>query len=110
MTTIDPIKKTIHTIITKIQKTYHPEKIILFGSHAYGKPTQSSDVDLLIIKETDDRPIDRRVCVRKIISNPNHRIPFELIVLTPKEVANRLQIGDQFLQEILKKGEVLYDS
>ncbi len=108
MTADDSIKALITTLVEKIKTAYHPEKIILFGSYAYGTPSEDSDIDLLIIKDTPDRPIDRRVVVRKIISDPGRRVPFELIVLTPEEVQNRLKIGDQFLQEIVENGEVLY--
>lgn len=108
MTADDSIKKLITITTEKIKDAYKPEKIILFGSYAYGKPNEDSDIDLLIIKATHDRPIDRRIIVRKIISGPKRHIPFELIVLTPEEIQNRLKIGDQFLQEIIENGEVLY--
>lgn len=53
------IRQIILRMVEKIAKEYQPRKIILFGSYAYGEPTQDSDVDLLIIKNTDKRPIDR---------------------------------------------------
>ncbi len=102
------VKDTILKIVEKIKKEYQPDSIILFGSYAYGKPDRDSDIDLLIIKDTHDRPIDRRVAVSRIVSDPKRLIPFEPIVLTPKEVKERIEIGDQFLKEILQKGEVLY--
>ena len=108
MTTTKEIRKIILEIVGKVQREYQPEKIILFGSYAYGTPHRDSDIDLLIIKDTKARPIDRRVTVTKIVSNPKRLIPFEPIVLTPKEVEERLGIGDQFLKEILQKGELLY--
>jgi predicted nucleotidyltransferase len=102
------IRKIILDIVEKIKKEYQPSKIILFGSYAYGQPDRSSDIDLLIIKETTARPIDRRVTVARIASDPERLIPFEPIVLTSEEVQARLMIGDQFLKEILTKGEVLH--
>jgi len=104
----DEVKKIIFNKIEKIKDEYQPDRIILFGSYAYGTPDVDSDVDLLIIKNTQDRPIDRRLAVAKIISDPELLIPFESIVLTPKEIDERLSIGDQFLEEILQKGEILY--
>lgn len=101
-------RKLIDEIVRKIVKEYQPEKIILFGSYAYGTPNQDSDIDLLIIKETEERPIDRRVAVRKIISHPDIRTPVESLVLTPEEIKKRQALGDQFIQEILKRGKVLY--
>ncbi|MBI5166241.1 MAG: nucleotidyltransferase domain-containing protein [candidate division NC10 bacterium] len=62
------VKKIILEIVEKIKKEYQPSRIILFGSYVYGKPDKDSDIDLLIIKDTQDRPIDRRVTVRRIVS------------------------------------------
>ena len=95
-------------IVEKIKREYEPERIILFGSHASGSAERDSDIVLLIIKDTQDRPIDRRVAVRKIVSDRRRLIPFEPMVLTPHEVEERLEIGDQFVKGIIEKGEVLY--
>lgn len=108
MTSDEKAKQVILRLVEKIKEKYAPERIILFGSYAYGTPNEDSDIDLLIIKETKERPIDRRVAVRKIVSDPNRRIPFEPIVLTPEELKKRVEIGDQFIKEVLTKGEVLY--
>lgn len=104
------IKKAVKDLITKIEEGYKPEKIILFGSCAYGTPNRDSDIDLLIIKKTKKRPIDRRIKVRRLVSDPHRRIPFEPLVLTPHEIENRIKIGDQFIKQIMEKGEVLYAS
>jgi predicted nucleotidyltransferase len=95
-------------IVTQVVAAYHPEKIILFGSYAYGKPRADSDLDLLIIKKTSERFIDRWTNVRKIVSDPERSIPFEPLILTPHELEERLARGDQFMEEIMTKGEVLY--
>ena len=108
MTGNQEISAMILEMVEKIKQGYQPEKIILFGSYAYGTPQRDSDIDLLIIKETAERPIDRRVEVSRMVSDPNRLIPFEPMVLTPAELEKRIQVGDQFVQEILKKGEVLY--
>ncbi|MEW6232661.1 MAG: nucleotidyltransferase domain-containing protein [Chloroflexota bacterium] len=108
MTTDREVRKTILEIVEKIRREYQPDRIILFGSFASGMPDRDSDIDLLIIKDTQDRPIDRRVAVARMVSDPKRLIPFEPIVLTPKEVKERLETGDQFLKGILQKGEVLY--
>ncbi|MEW6201333.1 MAG: nucleotidyltransferase domain-containing protein [bacterium] len=105
----DRIKKLIEEMVEKIVASYEPLKIILFGSYAYGEPDEDSDIDLLIIKDTDDRPIDRRVRVSEILSDPKQFIPIEPIVLTSDELKERLRIGDQFIEEILETGEVLYE-
>jgi predicted nucleotidyltransferase len=104
----DAVKKMIGTVVEKIRTAYKPEKIILFGSYAYGEPGRDSDIDLLVIKETDERPIDRRMTVRRIVTDPKRRVALEILVLTPGEIRNRLDVGDQFISEILDKGEILY--
>jgi predicted nucleotidyltransferase len=98
----------IQGILKKLLKGYAPQKVVLFGSYASGKPRLDSDIDLLIIKETKERFIDRWVTVRRILSDPKRTVPLETIVLTPQEVSERLAIGDQFLAEIMEKGKVLY--
>ena len=101
-------KAQLNKIVRRVVDGYQPEKIILFGSYAYGKPDSDSDLDLLIIKKTSDRFIDRWINVRQIVSDPKRSIPFDPIVLTPEEIEERLAMGDQFVEEIIKKGEVLY--
>jgi len=101
-------RDVIQQIVEKLVSGYAPQKVILFGSYAHGDPTPGSDIDLLIIKETPERFIDRWVTVRRILSDPKRMVPLETLVLTPQEVSRRLAIGDQFLAEIMEKGEVLY--
>ena len=108
MRTTREARELIQDILTKLLTNYAPQKVILFGSYAYGMPRQDSDIDLLIIKETSERFLDRWVTVRRILSDPARIVPLETLVLTPQEVERRLAIGDQFLAEILDKGEVLY--
>lgn len=102
------VPEIIQDILEKLLTGYAPQKVILFGSYAYGDPTPDSDIDLLIIKETPERFIDRWVTVRRILSDPKRMVPLETLVLTPQEVSKRLTVGDQFLAEIMEKGEVLY--
>ncbi|MCX5991580.1 MAG: nucleotidyltransferase domain-containing protein [Chloroflexi bacterium] len=68
-------RKLILDIVDQIKERYEPEKIILYGSYAYGKPTEDSDIDLLIVKETDSRRVDRFVEVKRLIYDPKRRIP-----------------------------------
>ena len=102
------VKTELDKIVRQVVETYRPEKIILFGSYAYGQPSADSDLDMLIIKKTSERFIDRWINVRQIVSDPKRSIPFEPIVLTPNELEERLAIGDQFIEEIVTKGQVLY--
>ena len=98
----------IQEIIQKLIAEYAPTKVILFGSHARGNPRPDSDIDLLIVKETSERFIDRWVMVRRILSDPQRMVGLETIVLTPQELSSRLAGGDQFLAEIVQNGKVLY--
>jgi len=102
------VRAIIQGILEKLVAGYSPETVILFGSHAYGDPRPESDIDLLIIKDTPARFIDRWVTVRHILSDPERTVPLETLVLTPEEVSKRLALGDQFLAEIIEKGEVLH--
>ncbi|MBI3587505.1 MAG: nucleotidyltransferase domain-containing protein [Ignavibacteriales bacterium] len=102
------LEKITQPIVEKLRAGYAPLKIILFGSYAAGVPRGDSDIDLLIVKETNDRFIDRWVAVRKILSDPSRKIAIETLVLTPQEISDRLLRGDQFVAEIIEKGRVLY--
>ncbi len=98
----------LERIVAVLKKHYEPEKIILFGSYAYGQPGEESDIDLLIIKETDKPFFQRLAELRKIVSESRRGYAFEPVVLTPKELKERLKRGDQFFQTIMEKGTVLY--
>ncbi len=101
-------RRTIEQVVKRIVEQYRPEKIILFGSYAYGMPDAGSDLDLLIVKETDERPIDRRVAVRRIAYTPRRGLPFSPLVITPQELDRRIEMGDPFYHEIIARGKVLY--
>ena len=98
----------IRKVIQQIVDRFHPEKVILFGSYAYGKPTSDSDLDLLIIMESRDRPAER---IRKVSDLFDPRpLPMDFIILTPGEMRRRLNGFDPFLEEVLEKGQMLYGS
>jgi hypothetical protein len=102
------MQQTIERIVTRIVEQYRPEKIILFGSYACGEPDAGSDVDLLIVKETNQRPIDRRITVRRIVHTSRCGMPFSPLVITPQELTQRLEMGDPFYHEIVDRGKVQY--
>ena len=102
------LKQVVLKIVEKIKKEYKPEKIILFGSYAYGKPDRDSDLDLLIIKQTFKPFRKRWVEVYNLVSNIVTGVDFCPFVITPEELEKRLQRGDQFFQEITERGECLY--
>ena len=98
----------VEGMVRKLAAEYAPEKVILYGSRAYGHARPDSDIDLLIIKDTSERLIDRWTTVRRILSDPKRTVPLETLVLTPDELQQRLEIGDQFIAQIVEKGTVLY--
>lgn len=101
-------KQLIYAMAEKIKKEYGPEKIILFGSYAWGQPEKDSDVDLFIIKETNQKHRQRMLTVRRLLSEENSLVGMDILVYTPQEVSERLKIGDSFISKILNKGDVLY--
>ncbi|MBI1832598.1 MAG: nucleotidyltransferase domain-containing protein [Planctomycetes bacterium] len=88
-----------------IAEEFHPEKIILFGSHAYGTPNADSDVDLLVVMPARDRHA-QAVRIRYRLAAP---FPVDLIVRTPKQMEWRLKEGESFTTTIVTKGKVLYE-
>jgi len=108
MLAVEPVQRTIEQIAQRLIESYQPQRIILFGSMAYGEPNDDSDIDLLVVKETTESPLERRLRVRRLVADPRRRIPFSPLVLTPDELARRLAAGDAFYQEIVRRGKVLY--
>lgn len=98
----------ISEIVERIKAGYEPEKIILFGSYATGTAGPDSDVDLLIIKDTDDRRIDRWVEVKRILRGLTSIVPIAPLVYTPAELEERVAIKDYFILEVLETGKVVY--
>lgn len=98
----------IREIAEKIKIEYKPEKIILFGSYAWGKPHKWSDVDLLIVKKSKKRRIDRGYELRKKLSGSDLP-PLDLLVYTPGEVYKGININHNlFLEDIVRNGKILY--
>lgn len=98
-------RRVIRRYARQVAERFLPDKIILFGSHAYGKPHEDSDVDILVIMPARNE-IDQRVRIRRAVSAP---FPMDLLVHTPKNMEWRLAAGDSFLMEIMSKGKVLYE-
>lgn len=96
----------IRRFAEQIVERFHPDKIILFGSYAYGTPTRDSDVDLLVVMPTRNQ-VEQAVRIDEAIEERG--FPLDLLVRTPKTLANRLRWGDCFMQEIVTRGKVLYE-
>lgn len=100
-------QQQIDDIATRIADSYKPEKIILFGSYAYGNPCEESDLDLLVILPFEGRPIYKSM---EILEMLHPTIPLDLIVRTPEQLATRLALHDFFLREVIQKGRVIYEA
>jgi predicted nucleotidyltransferase len=97
----------IRNVVKSIAIRFDPEKIILFGSHAYGDPKPCSDVDLLVVMETRLTPREQRLEISRALSP--HPFGMDIIVRTPSELKRRLALGDFFLREVISKGKALYE-
>jgi predicted nucleotidyltransferase len=96
-------------ITKQIVEKCDPEKVILFGSYAYGNPHNDSDIDLFVIMKptgAEETTHQRIMNVRAAAKIP--LLPMDVIVRTPQEVEARLAIGDFFIKEILDRGKVLF--
>ena len=102
-----PTPHKLQVLVGEIVDKFHPDKIILFGSYAYGTPTRDSDVDLLIVMKTKRRCVEQAVAIRQAMHFP---FPTDLLVRTPEQVEKRLRLGDFFLREIVSHGKVLYET
>lgn len=107
MFTKDKFNKEIQNIIEQLIKVYKPHKIILFGSSAKGTENPK-DIDLFIIKkEIPTLGVDR---IRQLDGLIRYRLATDFIVYKPEEVEQRLKLGDPFIENIFREGEVLYDA
>jgi predicted nucleotidyltransferase len=95
----------IRRFAREVAQRFSPEKIILFGSYAYGRPHADSDVDILVVMPARDE-ISQAVRIRMAVPAP---FPMDFLVRTPEHLRRRLEQGDQFLREIVSKGKVLYE-
>jgi predicted nucleotidyltransferase len=91
----------------RIGEEFGAEKVILFGSYAQGNANLDSDVDLLIVADFEGRSIDKSVQIRLKL---RPAFPVDLLVRTPEKIRQRLEMGDQFIKDILKEGKVLYEA
>jgi predicted nucleotidyltransferase len=101
-------EKAIQDVVRQIAEKFHPQKIILFGSYARGKPRPESDVDLLVVMETQLKETRQALLIDKSLDRDLFGL--DLIVRTPSNLQERIALGDSFLKEIVSAGKVLYES
>lgn len=101
------IEQAVQEVVEVIRDRYKPEKIILFGSRIWGEADEESDLDILIIKETDKREVERIREVSRLLRP--RLLPVDILVKTPQEIQHRLAVGDEFIREVLERGKVVYE-
>jgi uncharacterized protein len=99
--------RQIQAYADEVARRFQPERIILFGSHAYGRPTPDSDVDLLVIMPHEGRPPEQAAKIRDAVRAP---FALDLLVRSPQRLRERLAMNDCFLREIVANGRPLHES
>lgn len=97
----------IAQLCEQIVREFRPQKVILFGSYAYGQPSPDSDVDLLVVLPFDGSSREQAAKIRGQIDTP---IALDLLVRTPEQISERLAMDDFFVREITEHGKVLYEA
>src|SRR5204863_2727718 len=97
--------RVIRRFARQVAERFGPDKIILFGSYAYGAPHADSDVDILVIMPAQNQ-LDQAVKIELACDPP---FPLDLIVRTPKNLQWRLAENESFLREIVTRGKILYE-
>ena len=95
----------IMKVSDEIVRRFHPERIVLFGSYAYGTPTEDSDVDLLVIMPLPSKSRGRASDIRLLL---DVAFPLDIVVCDPDYLQKRIEMNDYFLREITQKGHELY--
>lgn len=97
----------IQKLCKQIVDAFRPQKVILFGSYAYGTPTFDSDIDLLVVMPYEENELDKMAEVRRSLSS---EMPLDVLVKTPKQIEERIKMEDFFVRDIIENGKVLYDN
>jgi predicted nucleotidyltransferase len=100
-------RRAINAVVKQIAEKFDPERIILFGSYAYGKPHPYSDVDLLVVLKTNERPLAKQLEISRALSP--HPFGMDILAYASREIKTRIAMGDYFLREIMTKGKVVYE-
>lgn len=91
----------IRSISERIKSRFNPQKVILFGSRAVGDAEKNSDIDILVIVETDESV---KKLAWRIRNELESTVPIDILVRTPRQIDTRLELGDFFIRDIIEKG------
>jgi uncharacterized protein len=101
-------KNLLNSITDRLVKEFNPVKIILFGSHAWGNPTEDSDIDIcIIIPYSDESPANRIRRAHKCLND--FSISKDILVKTILEIEKYRNVIASFERKILEDGKVLYE-
>ena len=96
---------SVRNLCERIVAQFQPERVVLFGSYAYGSPTDYSDVDLLVVLPFEGKRSAKELEILRAIAP---RFSVDLLAYTPEELRWRLEQNDFFLREVVEKGKTLY--
>jgi predicted nucleotidyltransferase len=99
-------EKRIAELSERIVREFQPERIILFGSYAYGQPRPDSDVDLLVVLRFEGKGFYKSL---EILNRVSPEFSVELLARRPEDTARRYAEGDPLIREALDRGKVLYE-
>ena len=102
---LEQLEQTLERILSALEEHYQPEQVIVFGSLASGHVTETSDLDLLIVKETDKRFFER---TKEVVKICDYDIGVDFLIYTPQELREAAKINPFVRDEILSKGKVVY--
>ena len=103
------LRKILEEIIQLLDREIKPLQVILYGSRASGHADEDSDLDILIIAPSDDRPLDRRLKVRRLLSSFDQQIGLDILFYTPEEAQLLAGEPSSFLHSITQRGLLIYD-
>ena len=97
----------IEKYVGEVVRQFHPDRIVLFGSHATGTARKDSDVDLLVVMRHKGAAAEQAARIRRSI---RAGFPLDIVVRSPAAIRKRLAMGDGFIRDILERGKVLHES
>jgi predicted nucleotidyltransferase len=100
-------RREIESLATRLAAEFCPERVVLFGSYAYGMPNEDSDVDLLVVMPFVGAS-HKKAAQMSLSLRPS--FPVDILVRTEAQLRERIRLGDCFLKEIISNGVVLYEA
>ena len=97
---------TIRELAEQIAEQFNPDRIVLFGSYAYGTPGPDSDVDLLVIMHFEGKSFWKSLEITNLVNPP---FSVDLLTRRPEETERRYALGDPLIKEALDHGRILYE-